>query len=184
MEGTAAQIGAARHIWEESVLTFRTFTSVQQTLKKQIITVFEPMHLDILNDEMVGFANITAWEILDHLFMTYVNITAVDLENNFEQMRTHSRYIWGVLKSSPLGTSWAHVAGGMISQTLRKLGHNSRLTSSLHTGSTSKCKVNLQIIQVTMQQTPLWFKHKINWLKPPLALWPTWLQPQQLTAEW
>jgi hypothetical protein len=45
------------------------------------------MYLDIINDEMVGFANITAREMLDHLFMTYGNITAVDLENNFEQIR-------------------------------------------------------------------------------------------------
>jgi hypothetical protein len=44
------------------------------------------MILDIINDDMVGFANITAREMLDHLFMTYGNITAVDLENNFEQM--------------------------------------------------------------------------------------------------
>jgi hypothetical protein len=36
---------------------------------------------------MVGFANITAQEILDHLFLTYGNITVVDLENNFEHMR-------------------------------------------------------------------------------------------------
>jgi hypothetical protein len=36
---------------------------------------------------MVRFANITAWAMLDHLFMDYGNITAVDLENNFEQMR-------------------------------------------------------------------------------------------------
>jgi hypothetical protein len=36
---------------------------------------------------MVGFANITYHEMLDHLFMTYGNITAVDLENNLEQMR-------------------------------------------------------------------------------------------------
>jgi hypothetical protein len=45
------------------------------------------MYLDVLNDEVVGFANITSHEILDHLFVTYSNITAVDLENNFEQMR-------------------------------------------------------------------------------------------------
>jgi hypothetical protein len=45
------------------------------------------MHLDILNEDMVGFANITAREMLDHLFMNYGNITAVDLENNFEHMR-------------------------------------------------------------------------------------------------
>jgi hypothetical protein len=59
-QGSAAQIGAARHDWEEALLTFRTFNTVQQALKKQIITVFEPMYLDIINDDMVGFANISA----------------------------------------------------------------------------------------------------------------------------
>jgi hypothetical protein len=37
-DGTAAQISAARHIWEEDVQTYRTCTSVQQALKKQIIS--------------------------------------------------------------------------------------------------------------------------------------------------
>jgi hypothetical protein len=60
---------------------------VQQALKKQIINVFEPMYLDILNDNMVGFANISARDMLNHLFTTYGNITAVDLENYFEHMR-------------------------------------------------------------------------------------------------
>jgi hypothetical protein len=83
---TAAQISAARHIWEEDIQTYRTCTSVQQALKKQIISVFEPMYLDILNDNMVGYANISSRYMLDHLFETYVNITAVDLEINFEHM--------------------------------------------------------------------------------------------------
>jgi hypothetical protein len=86
-DGTAAQISAARHIWEEDVQTYRTCTSVQQALKKQIISVFEPMYLDIFNDNMVGYANISAGDMLDHLFETYSNITAVDLEINFEHMR-------------------------------------------------------------------------------------------------
>jgi hypothetical protein len=77
----------ARHIWEEDVQTYRTCTSVQQALKKQIISVFEPMYLNILNDDMVGYANISAIDMLDHLFETYGNITAVDLEINFEHMR-------------------------------------------------------------------------------------------------
>jgi hypothetical protein len=84
---TAAQIRAARHIWEEDVQTYRTCTSMQQALKKQISRVFEPMYLDILNDNMVGYANISARDMLDHLFETYENITAVDLEINFEHMR-------------------------------------------------------------------------------------------------
>jgi hypothetical protein len=45
------------------------------------------MYLDVLNDNMVGFSNISARDMLDHLFSTYGNITAVDLEINFEHMR-------------------------------------------------------------------------------------------------
>jgi hypothetical protein len=41
--GTEAQLSAARYTWEENVLTFRTYNSVQQSLKKQIIPLFEPM---------------------------------------------------------------------------------------------------------------------------------------------
>jgi hypothetical protein len=84
-DGTAAQIGAAIHSWEEAVLTYRTYTSVQQALKKQIITVFEPMYLDILNDGMVVFENIAAQEMLDHIFMTYGIITAVNLEKKLNK---------------------------------------------------------------------------------------------------
>jgi hypothetical protein len=83
----AAQISAAHHVWEEDVQTYRTCTSVQQTLKKHIISIFKPMYLEILNDTMVGYANISARDMLDHLFETYGNITAVDLEINFEHTR-------------------------------------------------------------------------------------------------
>jgi hypothetical protein len=86
-DGTAAQISAARHVWEEDVQTYWTCTSVQQALKKQTISVFEPMYLEILNDNMVGDANISSRDMLDHLFETYGNITSVDLEIHFEHMR-------------------------------------------------------------------------------------------------
>jgi hypothetical protein len=86
-DGTEAQISAARHVWEEDMQTYQTYTSVQQTLKKQSISVFEPMYLEILNNNMVGYANVSARDMLDHLFDTYSNITAVDLEINFEHMR-------------------------------------------------------------------------------------------------
>jgi hypothetical protein len=45
------------------------------------------MYLDILNDNMVGYAKISARDMLGHLFETYGNITAFDLEINFEHMR-------------------------------------------------------------------------------------------------
>jgi hypothetical protein len=86
-DGTAAKLSAARHLWEEDVQTYMTCTSVQQALKKQIIGIFKPMYLEILNDTMVVYAIISARVMLDHLFETYGNITAVDLEINFEHMR-------------------------------------------------------------------------------------------------
>jgi hypothetical protein len=86
-DGTAAQLSAACHVWEEDVQTYLTCTSVQHALKKQIISVFEAMYLEILNDNMVGYANISSRDMLDHLFETYGNITAVDLDINFEHMR-------------------------------------------------------------------------------------------------
>jgi hypothetical protein len=66
---------------------FAPSTLCNKLSKNRSSLFFEPIYLDILNDDMVGFANISACEMLDHLFMTYGNITAVDLENNLEQMR-------------------------------------------------------------------------------------------------
>jgi hypothetical protein len=85
-DGTAAKSSTVRHIWEEDVQTYGTCTSVQQALKKQIISVFEPMYLDILNDNIIGYANISARYMLDHLFETYGNVNVVYLETNFGHM--------------------------------------------------------------------------------------------------
>jgi hypothetical protein len=60
---------------------------VQQALKKQIISGFEPMYLEILNDNMVGYATISARDMLDHLFENYRNLTAFDLEIKSQHMR-------------------------------------------------------------------------------------------------
>jgi hypothetical protein len=84
---TLHQINEAHHQWEEDYNTFKTFFNVDQALKKQIITVFEPMYLDILNDNMVGFANTSAHEMITYLFTTYGSNTPVDLDHNFETMR-------------------------------------------------------------------------------------------------
>jgi hypothetical protein len=81
--GTAARLAAERYCWEEAVVTFRTWNSVKQALKKQIIAVFEPMYLKSLNNDMVGFANTTARDMLEHMCLYYGSITVVDLEQNF-----------------------------------------------------------------------------------------------------
>jgi hypothetical protein len=84
--GTAAQISANKHRWDEATNAFKTYNTVQSALKNQIIMVFEPMYLEILNDDLVGFANTTARDMIDHLFLYYGSITVVDIEQNFENM--------------------------------------------------------------------------------------------------
>jgi hypothetical protein len=119
-------------------------------------------------------------------FLSYINITTVDLENNFKQMR----HPWdpqkpaeslfkkiqdcddyseagGVLIGHPqqinLGYAKIFATGNFMSACRRwnekpfvkKIWHNSKLTSLLHTASISKCMVNLQPRQVTTHQTPM-----------------------------
>jgi hypothetical protein len=60
---------------------------VQSALRNKIIKVIEPMYIEILNYDIVGFANTTSRYMLDHLFLSYGSITAVDIEQNFENMR-------------------------------------------------------------------------------------------------
>jgi hypothetical protein len=45
------------------------------------------MYIEILNDDLVGFANTTYRDMLDHLFLSYGRTTAVDIVQNFENMR-------------------------------------------------------------------------------------------------
>jgi hypothetical protein len=40
-----------------------------------------------LNGDIVGFANTTSRDMLDHFFLSYGSIPAVDIEHNFENMR-------------------------------------------------------------------------------------------------
>jgi hypothetical protein len=45
------------------------------------------MYIEILNDDLVGFADTTSRDMLDHLSLSYGSITAADIEQNFENMR-------------------------------------------------------------------------------------------------
>jgi hypothetical protein len=44
------------------------------------------MYIELLNDDLVGFANTTSRDMLDHLFLSYGSIEAVDIEQSFENM--------------------------------------------------------------------------------------------------
>ena len=72
MLGINCNIQNIQHLWEGA--------------KKETMTVFESMYLENLNNEMVGFVNITARGMLDHIFLSYGSIMDMELEKNFENM--------------------------------------------------------------------------------------------------
>jgi hypothetical protein len=77
-------LAAERRCWEEAAVTFITWNAVEQALKNKIIAVFEPMYLEIINNDRAEFSNQTARDMLEHLFISYDSITAVDLEHKFK----------------------------------------------------------------------------------------------------
>jgi hypothetical protein len=56
------------------------------SIGKKIITKFDPMYLEIINNDMVGFTNTTAKEMLERLFLSYGSNTDVYLEHNWENI--------------------------------------------------------------------------------------------------
>jgi hypothetical protein len=45
------------------------------------------MYIEILNGDIIGFANTTSRDMIDHLFLSYGSITDVYIDQNFENMR-------------------------------------------------------------------------------------------------
>jgi hypothetical protein len=45
------------------------------------------MYIEILNNDLVGFANTTSRDMLDHLSLSYGSITEGGIGHNFENMR-------------------------------------------------------------------------------------------------
>jgi hypothetical protein len=86
-DGTAPQISANKHLRGEVTIALKTYNTVQSALKRQIIGVVKPMYIEILNDDIVGFANTTSRDMLHHLFLSYGSTTAVDIEQNLKNMR-------------------------------------------------------------------------------------------------
>jgi hypothetical protein len=55
-----------------------------KALIKQIISAFDAMYLDMLNDYMIGFVNTMPWEIIEYVISTSENIAPMDIDRNFE----------------------------------------------------------------------------------------------------
>ena len=56
------------------------------SIKKQIVTMVEPVFLSLLVDQLTGFGQVADITVLQYLFTSYGTIDKIDLEENAVKM--------------------------------------------------------------------------------------------------
>ena len=84
---TGPQIAETNRLYEAQKHEFHSYVNLQNALKKQLIGAVEPLFLQAVRQPYVGYANITAYDMLRHLYDTYADISAEDLEENDRRLR-------------------------------------------------------------------------------------------------
>ena len=79
---TQPVITAADRAYDRSLQDYNTFRHTVRELKQQLIAAVDPLYINMLEDDMFGYANVAPRDILDHLKTTYGKLTPDDVENN------------------------------------------------------------------------------------------------------
>ena len=80
METTQEQALRNEQSWKNQAL-FKRYASVDGAPKKQIVTAVHPVFLSPLVDQLMGFVQVYAIQMLHQLFTSYVAIDEIDLED-------------------------------------------------------------------------------------------------------
>jgi hypothetical protein len=84
----ASVIAETTRLHREVTQVYRTYHNVDQAIKKVIIESFDDAYLNVLSDEIVGYANCTSPQLLTHLLTYYAMIGPTELTQNYERLNT------------------------------------------------------------------------------------------------
>jgi hypothetical protein len=84
----AAVIAETTRLHREATQVYRTYHNFDQAIKKLILESFDDAYLYALLDEIVGYANFTALQLLTHLLTYYAMIAPTELTQNHERLNT------------------------------------------------------------------------------------------------
>jgi hypothetical protein len=85
---TAAVIAETTRLHREATQVYHTYHNVDQAIKKLIIESLDDAYLNVLSDEIVGYANCTSLQLLTHLLTYYAIIAPTELTQNYERLNT------------------------------------------------------------------------------------------------
>jgi hypothetical protein len=100
---TAAVIAETTRLHKEATQVYRTYHSIDQSIKNLIIESFDDAYLNALSDEIVGYANCTSLQLVTHLLTYYAMIAPTELTQNYE--RLHAPYD----PNQPIETLFQHI---------------------------------------------------------------------------
>lgn len=99
-----ALIAATNRAYDDTVHNFRTWHTFLQECNRLIIAAIEPIYLSELYDADVGFADVKPLDFLEHLQLSYGEVTEQDLADNLKLLLTP----WH--PQEQLETIWARIA--------------------------------------------------------------------------
>jgi hypothetical protein len=79
---TSAQITATNRQYDQELSDFDTYSTVTETIRKQILEAIDPIFYNVLEDNIFGYADVTILELLTHITAEYGQLTRTDLEAN------------------------------------------------------------------------------------------------------
>jgi hypothetical protein len=85
---TAAVIAEMTRLHREATQVYRTYHNVDQAINKLSIESFDDAYLNVLSDEIVGYANCTSLKLLTQILMYYTMIAPTELTQNYERLNT------------------------------------------------------------------------------------------------
>jgi hypothetical protein len=83
---TNAIITAANRTYDQAIDEFKTYATIKEKLKQQVLSAVDPIYYQDLEDDTFGYADVQIPAIINHLTATYGTLTASELEINRDKL--------------------------------------------------------------------------------------------------
>ena len=74
--------------YQQDLEEYRDSRNIHNLLKAQLMVAIPETYREVLADTDIGYSEVTAMELLEHIIGTYGTITTLDLEINLQQLHT------------------------------------------------------------------------------------------------
>ena len=85
---TSARIKHADDTHDKAFILFKEYTLADKVLKQLLLVAIEEKHYRVLRNDLIGYANVTTRDLIQHLYTGYGNITSTQLANNDTTLRS------------------------------------------------------------------------------------------------